>query len=385
MKNKILPIVLVVTLTSACAINKPDDQSTNPSEAVSGSVDSTSADTGEFSNADSTGADAADSGNADSTDSSDIAATTDSNVESGEKYEFNPHVFSQREADYRGEEIRDAFFNFVDALRIGEDTFECASEDAYRWATGGRLANYYFPIASNYITDGDYSDGVGQITYLIPKEEFLEKEKEFESAIESVLDEYVDSSYSDFEKVLSLYIYMTQNYEYDYDKSYRLHEPETQDVLTINAFESKTGICQELSGVYAYLLLQCGVETEVITGDPGEYGTEGHQWNLVDLGGTLYHVDPTYGLHTSYNYDDHSPLAYFLMTDEERANDGEYDNSSFGIFGIGNEARELIDYSVTDDKYHELHNGYFIGLDTDNNVLTYCDCDTDETKEYHYE
>ena len=104
-------------------------------------------------------------------------AVMDDTKEDEALYEFNPHVFSARDAELWGEETKVAFFNFVDAIRNGEDTFECPNETVYYNVVGGRLINYYFPVASTLIKDGyyestKYDNGVGLIPYGPDKESF---------------------------------------------------------------------------------------------------------------------------------------------------------------------------------------------------------------------
>ena len=77
----------------------------------------------------------------------------------GAHYTFNPHVFSGFYLKEHGEERRDAFFRYVDALRAGEDEYECPNEDCAAWS-GGRLAKYFFPLTALtwYVTEGRRED-----------------------------------------------------------------------------------------------------------------------------------------------------------------------------------------------------------------------------------
>ncbi|MBR6477793.1 MAG: hypothetical protein IKS85_05035, partial [Lachnospiraceae bacterium] len=191
-------------------------------------------------------------------------------------YEFKPHVFSKKYLEYHGEGIMKSFFNMVDALRAGEDTFECTDENAYGWCTGGRLINYFFPVATGCIEpmqgtgSGAYQNGVGKINYTIPKEEFLEREKAFEEMVVSILNTSISDDYDDFEKCLGLYEYVTMNYRYDYYVYEHLNELPFNYTSTYRCFEEKHGICCEIAGMYNYLLLQCGIDSEECGGDHRE-------------------------------------------------------------------------------------------------------------------
>ena len=305
-----------------------------------------------------------------------------------EPFEFNPHVFSERDTELWGEDTREAFFNFCDAIRNGEDTFECPNENAYYNVVGGRLINYYFPVAYTLIKDDyyqntGYSNGVGQIPYGDDKEDFLAREKKFEAIITDIINSNVRSDYSEFETALSLYIYMTQNYSYDYDMYAEMYTTRGDEIATYRALMEKQGICMELAGVYNYLLLQCGVESDVITGENPSLG-EGHQWNYVRIGETYYHIDPTFGLALPYVCSGHTQLDFFLMTDEIRENRDGFPVEDFGICGRGDESRDYFEFAATDDSYADLRWGYFIEMDTDQNIVSYCDYTDGEIKEFKY-
>ena len=317
----------------------------------------------------------------------DAAYAIGENVVDG-KYVFNAHVFSDNDTAAWGTNGRDALFNLCDALRKGEDTFECANEQAYMNAIGGRLINYYFPAASNCVKEVEgvgFENGVGKIEYLIPKEEFLEREKAFEEQITEILNANVKPDYSDFEKALALYVYISQNYVYDYDMAEKLGPDVGDDVLTYRPLVEGQGICQELSGLYSYLLMQCGVQADVICGDEADWTGPGHQWDFVKVNGTDYYVDTTFALHDPNLFDDHTPLDYFLMTDEARTYNGDFDPSTYQMCGQGEDSRSYFDILVTDDSYKDLRNGYFLEMDTVNNVVKYVEYGSFEEKEFKYQ
>ena len=299
------------------------------------------------------------------------------------KFVFNPHVFSERDTIRWGEDTRETFFNFVDALRNGDETFECASEEAFYNATGGRLINYYFPVASVFFyQDYDivftYDEGIGRINYNDDKERFLETEKEFEKIVTDILNENVKPSYSDFEKAMALYLYMSTAYTYDFDMYEIMYTRYCEEITTYRAMVEKMGICQELSGIYNYLLLQCGVESDVI-------GGADHQWNFVNINGKDYHIDPTWGLSNPYIEDGKTPLEYFLMTDEDREANSGYPINTFGICGLdGEESRQMFDFAATDESFKPFRLSYFIDMDTDKNIVTYYDFIRDETQTFQY-
>ena len=280
-----------------------------------------------------------------------------SNNEEGH-FTFNPHVFGSRYLEQFGEVTRDAFFAYCDALRNGEDSFACPDQDFAGWCSG-RLSNFFFPVAREKIETGAWADGRAKIIYLIPKEEFLAQEKEFEAAITGILNDSISNDYSDFEKILALYEYMTMNYTYDYEMYD--HTLEWMDKQSpYRCLTEGRGICNEIAGLYNYLLLQVGIDSEEMGGTvhySGDYA-EGHSWVFVNLGGKCYHIDPTYGL-----TEDRPPLCYFMMTDQLREERDMFPIEEFTIAAGGDESRKLFEYEAVSSDYSDLWNGFYVGMD----------------------
>ncbi len=287
------------------------------------------------------------------------------------------------------------FFRFCDAVRNGEDTFRCENEDAYGWCLG-RFSEYFFPIARYYASMyaendedfvGSWVNGVGHIYYKIPKDEYLQKEREFEQQITDILNAAIGDDYDDFEKALGLYEYMTRNFTYDYElmemqgNGYDGPRNTVYSLLTTGK-----AVCQQIGGLYSYLLLQCGVEAgEISNGSGYPYN---HQWTYVVLDGKGYHADATWGLTSSIYGDDggkHMPfLTYFLMTDRERS-EGDLDGAAtYTMAGLGEDSRKVLDFWASDDRFSVLHIGAeYIGMDRQNKNVRYLDDDGNEQL-FHY-
>ena len=299
---------------------------------------------------------------------------------------FNPHVFSKEETMIWGEATRESFFNMCDALSKGEDTFECTDQKAYENCISGRLINYYFPVAALYISTDikaagcGFENGVGKINYIQPKEDFLKAEKDFEARVEKILNENVQPNYSPFEKALKLYVYMSENYTYDYEMN-NSYDGTYSKVNTYRALMSDKGIDRELSGVYSYLLLQSGVDAGVIEGNSL---SGSHQWSYVTIGKNKYHVDPSFGLSSPDLFDGSAPLDSFMMTDNVREERDSFPASDFIIGGIDGKNQKP-EFSATDDTYGALRFGYFIDIDCDRNIVTYGSYDDSGTQDFHYE
>ena len=300
-------------------------------------------------------------------------------------YTFQPHLFSTAYAAEFDESKQKIFFAYCDAIREGADSFECPDEDFYYWCFGC-LSAFFFPFAEKYVTmysaeKGTYSwkDGTGYIYYTLPKDEYLKKEKEFEETIEGILNDCLADDYSDMEKALALYEYMTRNYTYDYDMYNNMVE--RQDELSaFRCLEEKHGICCEIAGLYNYLLLQAGVNSDEIGGDMKDWEDkiEGHSWVYVILDGKPYHIDPTWGIS-----DMNPPLSYFMMTDTVRMERDGFMKGSFSLGVSDDEAREAFLLDANDNKYEIIWDGFYVGMDREEKCIVYEDL-YGEKQEFSY-
>lgn len=289
----------------------------------------------------------------------------------GAGYTFNPHVFSSYYLKEYGEARRDAFYRYVDALRAGEDEFDCGDEGNANWSAG-RYSKYFFPIARLYVEVRYQGNGKASILYKIPKEEFLEKEKAFEERIMQIVNDVVEEDYTDFEKALALYEFMTEYCTYDYDMmEHNGQDGWTERQSAYRVLMERQGICWEIAALYRYLLLQCGVDSEESCGAPVTPG-DFHEWNYIELDGQGYLIDATWGLTVNRAPD----LKYFLFTDELRENRDGYDAKSFDIGGSGlYGARKKYSFDADDERYSELWGGTFVAFDEEEECIFYRDRD----------
>ncbi len=313
---------------------------------------------------------------------SDIAETEEETVSVSDYYSFTPYIYSEKLSEIRDEKFWQAFYNMIDAIRAGEDSFECPDEETYWQVIDPYTLNYLYPVAcvniSPYYGDGlFYENGRGYIYYAIPKEAFEKKRIKFEEEITAILHECVRTDYSDFEKCLSLYTYIADNFTYDYEK-FESGRIDLDEGATYSAFSKKCGICGEIASIYAYLLLQCGVDA--LTIDSSE---DAHSWTYVMIDGKGYHCDPTWALRDEgedlYLWD-------FMVTSDYRAEEGlnPYQIRAFMFYDHDYNYNET-DLSADDEKYSELWPCAFDSLDTENNIV-YCHDFTDGSPfEYRYE
>ena len=283
-----------------------------------------------------------------------------------EPYAFNPHLYSPLLANYYPQEWWDSLYHLCDALRAGEDTFECASREIYDWCTDDVTLAHLFPAASMAVSgkssDGTepYENGVGRIFYNIPPEEYAVRQAEFETRIEELLNSVLEPDDTEFEKSFKLYAYMAANFTYN-------------DLMvdgqgfTYTTLMTKQGVCENLSAVYAYLLQQAGVDAINL----GCFDQVDHAWTYMIVDGEGYHTDPTFALHGP-----REPLylTYFLDTEEERIEQGMVmdDLTAAMVPGYWLSYTETT-LPATSEKYAQLHWNEFVSLDEDQKILYYDD------------
>jgi len=278
-------------------------------------------------------------------------------------YEFKPYICSTTMAEIFGEDMCNAYKNYVDAVMAGETSFECKDQFTYDWMMG-QFAYRLLPIAEQYTKMPDkksFADGRGYIEYTIPYEEFQVKLAEFEDIVTGILNEVLDDDYSDFEKALALYNYFSTHYTYDYDALDKMND--YKFLSGYRLLVEKKGICQEVSTAYSYLLLQAGVEATVMMGIRESDGLN-HQWSYVKIGDNYYHVDPTYAM----GYE--QPLCFFMMTDEKRYIEDGYDTKNFVMTSSYCQSYDHPEYPATDTFFDPLWFLTITEWDTESNTVT---------------
>ena len=283
-----------------------------------------------------------------------------------EPYAFNAHLYSPLLSKYYPQEWWDSLYHLCDALREGRDTFACASQEIYDWCTDDVTLAHLFPAASMAVagksSDGaaPFENGVGRICYNIPPEEFVVRQAEFETLIENLLNGVLEPDDTEFEKSFKLYAYMAANFTYG-------DLMVDGEGFTYTTLTKKQGVCENLSAVYAYLLLQAGVDAINL----GCFDGVDHAWTYMIVDGEGYHTDPTFALHGP-----REPLylTYFLNTSEERIEQGMVmdDLTAAMIPGYWLSETETT-LPAESETYAPLHWNEFVSLDEEQKILYYDD------------
>ncbi|MBQ3864604.1 MAG: hypothetical protein II781_02065 [Clostridia bacterium] len=298
------------------------------------------------------------------------ASETPATPDPGSHYVFRPKVVSSYARELFGDKMCDAWFNLVDAVMAGEDSFACPDDETFAWVLG-QFPDKFFPVMSELIikdptVDPDHpvQNGMGRITYLTTPIDAAIRIADFSEQVEKILNEALEDDYSDFEKMYALYAYFSSHYTYDYETYDRLQHADVDYTKPYRVFSLGTGICGEIAPAYAYLLLQAGVDAANMSGIRS-YDKSGHDWAYVKLNGKNYHIDPTYALSSEGRLD------YFLMDDNERENQDGYLRKDFHILSNYAQDHPHPDYQADDDTFRPLWGGIPVNLDHASHTLYY--------------
>lgn len=288
------------------------------------------------------------------------------------EYEFNPHIYVEKFAPEIPQDYWESFYNLCDALRAGEPTFECSSQAAYNWATDSVTLGELFPAACVKVkgvsNDGTiaYENGVGRIYYQIPVEEFVQRQSDFEAMVEDVLNTYLEPDDDDFEKCIKLYDYMETEFTYDYDFGYE----SMPDGANYTTMISHKGQCIEFASVYAYYLLQAGVEAFQVGCCVPEMA---HSWTYIIINGNGYHADPTWSLKEDTGETDLS-LYYFLMDDHRRVASGcPVDSLQIPLLPQYFDVNSDLDFPANHGDYLFPSGSFYDYMDEQDKILYYRD------------
>ena len=321
------------------------------------------------------------SGVAGQTAASDITTSSQTETTASEPFEFNPHVYSGKIAERIPQDYWDAFYNLCDALRKGEDTFGCSSQEAYNWATDVSVLCDLFPPAGAKIegksTDGSpaYENGTGKIHYNMPVEDFLKRESDFEVLITDILNSTIEKDDTEYERALKLYLYVAKNYVYDYSLIENLSNDEN---YVFACFKEKKGQCVNFASVYAYLLLQAGIDAVSYR----IYEDLCHAWTYAVIDGKGYHIDTTWALQADGIEGVY--LDYFMMSDKERIADGStLTDPNVTLLPECSVNKTNVKFDAKDGQYCIRDYCRFVSLDEEKKIVHYIDL-YGEPKEFCY-
>lgn len=288
-------------------------------------------------------------------------------------YVFQPKVCSVYLEEVFGKTMCETWYNLVDAVMAGKDTFACPDQHTYDWVMG-QFPERCFPVLTeliDYAWDREHSvrNGVASFTYLVPVDEAAARIEAFGTMIEGILNRVLEDDYSDMEKALALYAYFSRTYAYDYDTFAKMSDAYVDYTSAYRFFTTGMGICHEISSAYSYLLMQAGVEATIMMGSD-------HQWSYVRIHGHNYHIDPTFAINNQ------GSLSFFMMTDQQREATG-YGKEEYVIASNYAQDHAHPDYVADDPFFQDLWDTSFEAFFHDTHTIL-CWAETGDYGEWTY-
>lgn len=136
-----------------------------------------------------------------------------------------------------------------------------------KYKTGNEITQITFH--GNYIYDG---------------EEIAERQEKIETLVAAIFEQ-MPAGMDDYGTVKYLYEYVIEHTQYQLDA------PDSQNICSV--FLNGESVCQGYAKALQYLVQEAGLEATLVLGYV-ENG-DGHAWDLVQMDGDWYYVDPTWG------------------------------------------------------------------------------------------
>lgn len=129
---------------------------------------------------------------------------------------------------------------------------------------------------------------------------------EVKKSLELIINKIITEGMSDYQKVKSIYDYVTYNYAYMEEHTYK-QDPndKVKDLISKGFGDSEAFAC-----MVQLLLTQIKIESYIVYGM--DYYYNQHEWNIVKINKDYFHID------TSGNYGGRKRYVNFLLSDKER-------------------------------------------------------------------
>lgn len=227
----------------------------------------------------------------------------------------------------------------------GTEPYECEALLAWQdlsldpFANGWAVSDYFyvedesftytFTESARYFWQFNVTDAAGQTLSFQTRiyETYTEADESdvttVAGKVNSIIASEITPSMSDYSRALALHDWLIYNANYDYT----LTHSDAAGVLLYG-----TGVCDSYARAYLMLATAAGLDCMIVSGTAGDDADSAnwgnHAWNLVNLGGSWYHVDCTWDDPNTGGYEQH---VYFCVDDETMKKDHHW-NTPDDIF-----------------------------------------------------
>ena len=165
---------------------------------------------------------------------------------------------------------------------------------------------------------------------------------QLDSKIDGILNQIIQPTMADEEKVKAIYDYLIFNYEHKSDNNITMldmSDPNPLQIVALGAshlFNDGYGVCDDFSAAFYVLAIRAGFECNIAGGSYiNRDGTKmPHAWNQVKIGGEWFWVDVDVEGSVYRNQNLDKPLYYlYLKNDEEWKDTHQWDFSKYPASG----------------------------------------------------
>ena len=183
------------------------------------------------------------------------------------------------------------------------------------------------------LEDGTFLLSLDEETGIFPYHDNAEQEEAVDEEVARIVTDLhlTDNTLNEYEKIKSIYAYITQNVNYDYDTVDDGMWNHREKYSAYGAFVEHNAVCGGYSIMFYRLALEAGIDSRIIGGNVDKLGD--HAWNIVQLGDLYYLLDTTLDAGKSED-----GWNYFLRGKEDFAkhanDDDEFHDDSFAAHYI---------------------------------------------------
>ena len=152
------------------------------------------------------------------------------------------------------------------------------------------------------------------VNYIYNKRKALQLTNEIEEKARSIINQYIATDMSDYEKCLAIHDYMTEHISYNFSA---LAVDSVHDAYTIEGTLLKhQAVCEGIAKAISFLLGELGIMCIIVRGRSNiDNEEDGHAWNIVKLNQRYYHLDATWDLQEVNRFSSRSHM-YVNLDDE---------------------------------------------------------------------
>lgn len=218
---------------------------------------------------------------------------------------WNPLLVSREALETMGNDFAGFYGDFVTALLAGETS--CACPHLYYASMLRQVLPYECPVFTADVLVGEKHYDPENHRLYWAYSSTPEEHQALLAAFREKVNGYLSAAggQGEVDRALALYKRLCSSVAYNWADAgaHDFEEP-------YYGFRDGAGICTTISAQYHFLLSQGGIACYSVEGRLAE--GDGHAWNAVELGGSLYYCDPTFDLATWQ-----TPL-YFGMSRTDR-------------------------------------------------------------------